>query len=216
LRGLLGRDIPRSIDVRAKQNYRPITTLDELWTNIDSFDGPIFLLSPLAKVHTPPAPAPIQQSSQRDFSNHAVLKLEHLAPRLDNQDQARSAQSRFILIRENHRHSAGFVEELEGYFAQLDQTTTSRWQQLYERRRMCEDATKDMTQFYKLRKFTDALDDAQQTHAQQYFGLINTNSPLANSAAEHLIKLLTPDEAEWEEVSSRKNIFDEIRKDTNQ
>jgi arginine repressor len=140
-----------------------------------------------------------------------------MVDKLDNQEQSRlSHQSRFTLIRENHRHSADFVKELEEHFVSLDQTTTSRWRQLSERKAMCEAAMQDMAQIYKLRDFTANLSDVQRNHAQQYFELINSNNPLANFAAEHLIKLLMPDDAEWEEVSSRKNIFDEIRKDTSQ
>jgi hypothetical protein len=161
--------------------------------------------------NTAPVPTPVRQTIHRDFSNHAILKLEHLAPKLDNGHQARSAQSRFILIRENHRHSTDFVQELEGYFAQLDQTTTSRWQHLSERKRVCEAAANDVTQIHKLPEFTSDLSDAHQEHAHLYFGLINTNSPLAGVAAESLVKLFMPDDAEWEEVSSRKSVFDEIR-----
>jgi hypothetical protein len=213
LRRLLGLS---KVKIRSQLDNKPITTLEQLWNLIDLCQDPVFWVSPSAGSHSIATPTNTKQASQRDYSNHAILKLEHMVDRLDNPDQARSAHLRFGLVRENHRYSVDFVNELEAYFAQLDQTTTARWQRLSDCKRMCEDAKKDMAQFYKLRKLTDALSDAQQTHAQQYFGLINANSPLAGVAAENLIKLLMPDDAEWEEVTSRKNIFDEIRKDASQ
>ena len=79
---------------------------------------------------------------------------------------------------------------------------------------MCEEATKDTTQFYKLRHLIADLSDAQQVHAQQYFTLITTNNPLASVAAENLIKLFTPDETEAEKLSNMMGIFNEIKRDT--
>jgi hypothetical protein len=200
------------------QDNTAIRSLEELWKFIDSAEEPFIRLCTWTTNTLVVVPSrTIGRTLQQDYSNHAILKLEHMVDKLDNQEQSRlSNQSRFTLIRENHRHSAGFVKELEEHFVSLDQTTTSLWQQLSERKTMCEAAMQDITQIDKLRDFAADLSDAQRNHAQQYFELINSNNPLANFAAEHLIKLLMPDDAEWEEVSSRKNIFDEIRKDTSQ
>jgi hypothetical protein len=217
----LGRTLKKllglgEVSIKSHQNAKSTQTIEEFWDYIDSRTYPIFWVSPSAESHNTKNSTISERASPRDYGNHATLKLEHMVDQLDSPEQARSAQLRFALIRENHRHSADFVKELKQYFASLDQATTAQWQRLSDCRRMCEDAKLDMTQFYKLRKLTDALNDAQQTHAQQYFGLINTNSPLADSAAEHLIKLLMPDEVEWEEVSRRKNIFDEVKEDASQ
>jgi hypothetical protein len=162
--------------------------------------------------HTTTTPATAQQPSEQDFSSHAILKLEPLTDKLNNHDQARSAQSRFNLIRENNRHSAEFVKELTEYFAPLEAATTRRWQKVSDCKRICDDAAKDDTQFYKLRHLIAELSSAQQVHAQQYFTLVNTDNPLASVAAENLIKLFTPDEAEVEEASKMKGILDEIRR----
>lgn len=164
--------------------------------------------------HTTTTPATAQQASERDFSSHAILKLEPLTDKLNNQDQAHSAQSRFNLIRENHRHSAEFVKELTEIFAPLEAATTTRWQKIADCKRICSDAANDNVQLYKLRHLMADLSDTQQIHAQQYFTLVNTNNPLASVASENLIMLFTPDEIEAEEVSKMKGIFDEIRKDT--
>jgi hypothetical protein len=164
--------------------------------------------------HTAKTPATAQQTSERDFSSHAILKLEPLIDKLDNQDQARSAQSRFNLIRENNRHSNEFVKELTEAFAPLERAVASRWQTISDCKRICDDAAKDNTQFYKLRHLIGDLSDAQQVHAQQYFTLVNTDNPLASVAAENLIKLFAPDETEAEEVSKMMGIFDEAKRAT--
>jgi hypothetical protein len=162
---------------------------------------------------TPLASSFSEQTAQRDYRNHAILKLEPIVQELDSQGQAHSAQSHFNLIRENHQHSVDFIKELKEHFAFTDQSTTTRWQKMVDCKRACEDEMKDMTQFYKLRDFIANLNDAQKAHAEQYFMLVDSNSPLAKAAAEHTIKLIIPDDAEWEEVSTRKSIF---RRETSQ
>lgn len=164
--------------------------------------------------HTTTTPANVKQATERNFSSHAILKLEPLTDKLNNQDQARSARSRFNLIRENHRYSAEFVKELTESFAPLETATRRRWQKISDCERICDDVTKDNTKSYKLRHLIDGLSGTQQIHAQQYFTLVNTNNPLAGVAAKNLIKLFTPDETEAEEASKMKGIFDEIQRDT--
>lgn len=202
--------------IRAVKNDKLIGSLNGLRASIKSSDNPIFWMYYEDEDHTTTTPATAQQTVQRDFSSHAILKLEPLIGKLDTQDQARSAQSRFNLIRENHRHSAEFVKELMESFAPLETAATSRWHKISDCKRICDDAAKDNAQFYKLRHLIADLSDTQQVHAQQYFTLANTNNPLASVAAENLIKLFTPDETETEEVSKMKGIFDEIKRDTSE
>jgi hypothetical protein len=199
------------VTTRAVQNDTLIRSLNDLWTNIKSSNNPIFWMSHVNEDDKTTTPVTAQQTSERDFSSHAILKLEPLIEKLDNQDHVRSAQSRFNLVRENHRHSAEFVKELAGLFAPLEQATTRRWQMVSDCKRICDDAAKDNSQFYKLRHLIAGLSDTQQVHAQQYFTLVNTNNPLASVAAENLIKLFAPDETEVEEVSKMKGTFDEIK-----
>jgi hypothetical protein len=156
------------------------------------------------------------------ISFHVLSELRHLTKlfhlhiwakrsgtaKLDSQDHARSAQSRLNLIRENHRHSAEFVKEVKEYFA------AAQWRELSTRKQMCEDAMKDIAHFYKLRPLIADLEDAQQAHAQQYFALINANNSLASVAAEHLIKLLSPDSTQLDDLSKLANTFEEVRRDT--
>ncbi|GAB7336064.1 hypothetical protein MBLNU13_g08875t2 [Cladosporium sp. NU13] len=89
-----------------------------------------------------------------------------------------------------------------------------RWQEISDCKRICNDAARDDTQFYKSRHLIADFSDTKQVHAQQYLTLINTNNPLASVAAENLIKLFTPDETEVEEVVKMKGIFDEIKRGT--
>lgn len=199
---------------RAVKNDQPIESLDGLWASIKSSDNPMFWMYDENEDHKTTTPAAAQQTSQRDFSSHAILKLEPLIGKLDTQDQARCAQSRFNLIRENHRHSAEFIKELMESFAPLETATTRRWHKISDRKRICDDAARDNAQFYKLRHLIADLSDTKQVHAQQYFTLINTNNPLASVAAENLIKLFAPDETEEEEVSKMKGMFEEIKRDT--
>lgn len=201
---------------RAVKNDKLIESLDGLWASIKSSDNPMFWMYDENEDHKTTTPAAAQQTVQRDFSSHAILKLEPLIGKLDTQDQARSAQSRFNLIRENHRHSAEFVKELTESFAPLETATTRRWHKFSDCKRICDDAAKDNAQLYKLRHLIADLSDTQRVHAQQYFTLVNTNNPLASVAAENLIKLFTPYETEAEEVSKMKRIFDEIKRDTNE
>lgn len=214
LRSTMGFLLPAGrISVRADVSNKFIRSFEELWSSIQSSDDPVFWVRRETENQNSPTPVLTGQRSQRDYSNHAVLKLEHMVGKLDDQDRARSAQSRFNLIKENHPHSADLVRELENYFAPLEQATMKRWQRLSTRKQMCEEAMNDNAQFYKLRHLIADLDNAQQVHAQQYFTLITTNNPLANVAAENLIKLFTPGEAEVDEVSKMMSIFDEIKKD---
>ena len=201
---------------RAVKNDQLIGSLDGLWASIQSSDDPMFWMYDENEDRTTTTPVATPQISQRDFSSHAILKLEPLIGKLDTQDRARSAQSRFNLIRENHRHSAEFVKELTESFAPLETAATSRWQRITDCQRICDDAAKDNAQLYKLRHLIAGLSDTQQVHAQQYFTLVNTNNPLASVAAENLIKLFTPHESEAEELSKMKSIFDEIKRDTSE
>jgi hypothetical protein len=203
-----------NVVTRAVRKDKLIGSLDGLWASSKSSDTPIFWMYHDNEAHTTTTPSTAQQTNQQGFGNHAVLKLEPLTDKLSNQDQARSARSRFNLIRENHRHSAEFVNELMEAFAPLRTATTKRWQMISDCKRICEDASKDNAQFYKLRHMIADLSDTQQVHAQQYFTLVNTNNPLASIAAESLINLFTPDKTEAEEVWKMKDIFDEVKRDT--
>jgi hypothetical protein len=200
--------------VRAVQDDKLIRSRTDLWTSIESSDSPTFWMYHESDGHTTAAPVTPKRTSQRDYSIHAILRLEDMVDKLDSQDQARSARSRFSLIRENHRHSAEFVKELAESFASLEKATTERWLKLLNCKCMCEHAASDSTQFYKLRQLIGELDDAQQVHARQYFTLVDTNNPLASVAAENSVKLFTPDEIELEEVSKLMVIFNEINRDT--
>ena len=198
---------------RAVQNDKKIRSLNELWTSIQSSSNPIFWMSYENDDHKrATTPVAAQQTSQQDYSSHAILRLEPLVDKLHNQDHARSAKSRFSLVRENNRHSAEFVKELTEFFAPLETATKRRWQVIADCKRICHDAANDNTQFYKLRHLIADLSDAQQVHARQYFTLVNTNNPLASIAAEHLVKLFMPDEIEVEEVSKMMGIFDEVKR----
>lgn len=214
LRSTMGFLLPVGrISVRADVSNKLIKSFEELWSSIESSDDPVFWVRRETENQNSQTPVVTGQRSQRDYSNHAVLKLEHMVGVLNDQYRARSAQSRFNLIKENHPHSADLVRELESYFAPLEQATLTRWQRLSTRKQMCEEAMNDKAQFYKLRHLIADLDDAQQVHAQQYFTLITTNNPLANVAAENLIKLFTPSAAEVEEVTKMMGIFDEVKRD---
>jgi hypothetical protein len=110
--------------LRAVQNDQLLRSRADLWTSIESSDSPTFWMYHENDGHTPAAPVTPKKTGPQDYSNYAILRLEPFIDKLDNQDQARSAQSRFNLIRENHRHSADFVQELEDAFAPLENATT--------------------------------------------------------------------------------------------
>lgn len=192
----------------------PIESFEKLLTHIDSTIDPVVWLCNDSKPPTLPAPTPVEARPQRDYSNHAILKLEHLVESLSGKDHVRSARARFGLLQENHPHSKDFVKDLKVYFAPLEQATIAEWQKLSERQRLCEDAMGDPTYFEKLHELTTELGAEQQAHAQQYFALVNTSNPLASLAAENLIKLLLPDDVDWQFVKARKNLFDEIKSET--
>lgn len=200
--------------VRSVQDDKLIRSRADLWTSIASSEHPIFWMFHESEGRTTSAPATAKQTDKRDYSSHAILGLENMVDKLDSQDHARSAQSRLNLIRENHRHSAEFVKEVKEYFAPLEQDTAAQWRELSTRKQMCEDAMKDIAHFYKLRPLIADLEDAQQAHAQQYFALINANNSLASVAAEHLIKLLSPDSTQLDDLSKLANTFEEVRRDT--
>lgn len=141
--GFCGSRINRPAKDYMRGECRSLNKMKTELTVLETGWDPAFMLAKALESnedHTATAPATAQQQSEQDFSNHAILKLEPSINKLDNQDQARSAQSRFSLIRENHRHSGDFVEELTESFAPLEQATTSRWQTISDCKRVCDDA----------------------------------------------------------------------------
>ena len=121
LRGTLKYLLPvvDRMNIKSIVSKKPIKSLDEIWSSIESSDNPVFWLQPETENQRPPTSAIAKQTSQRNYSNHTVLKLEHMVDKLDDPDRARSAQSRFNLIKENHPHSADLVQEVESIFAPL-------------------------------------------------------------------------------------------------
>ncbi|GAB7336062.1 hypothetical protein MBLNU13_g08874t1 [Cladosporium sp. NU13] len=60
------------------KNDKVIRSLDGLWASIKSSDSPILWMYHENEDHTTTTPATAQQTVQRDFSSHAILKLEPL------------------------------------------------------------------------------------------------------------------------------------------
>lgn len=212
LRGLL--NVSSKSVLKSDCNNSPIEGYETLLEVIDASDDPVVWLRDDSGPTSIPAPMKEETPPQQDYSNHAILKLEQFVRHLPNKDHARSARARFSLLRENNPHSVDFIKDLKGYFAPLEQATTSEWHKLTERKRLCEDAMGDPTHFDKLRELIAELGAEQQAHAQQYFALVNTSNPLASLAAENLNKLLMPDDVDWLYVKARKNVFDEINSET--
>jgi predicted nucleotide-binding protein (sugar kinase/HSP70/actin superfamily) len=77
----------------------------------------------------------IGHNRRPDYGSHPILELEAELKQTNDEAQIRYAQSRFNLIRENHRHSADLVAELQQFFAELDRDTTETWQKLSQRRK---------------------------------------------------------------------------------
>jgi hypothetical protein len=220
---------------------RPIATLEEFLEVIDLVEEPFFWLrhangSPdetetsaletrpttrKRRRHTANTSTNVEASlpdtadpiHQRDYSRHPILQLEPELQRIDDKAQIRYTQPRFSLIRENHRHSADLVAELQQLFAELEHDTSESWRNLSKRMGLCENNTIDLTRSDELRTFIAELRGADRTYAEQYLGLVEFNNPLAKHATEELIKLIMPDPAEWEDVSRIKGIFDEIERD---
>jgi len=228
--------------VKDGYDNRPITTLEEFLNVVDEAEEPFFWMCPAddstqdtdvsetdiappnkkrkrttertrTALHTS-LPEMIGHNRRPDYGSHPILELEAELKQTNDEAQIRYAQSRFNLIRENHRHSADLVAELQQFFAELDRDTTEIWQKLSQRRKLCENNMTDPTQSNKLYGFVAELRGADRTFAEQYVGLMESNNPLAEHATKELVKLLVPDAAEWEEVSRKKRIFDELRGDT--
>lgn len=220
---------------------RPITTLDEFLDVVDLAEEPFLWLRPAnggleetetsaldtrpttrkRRRHTSNTSAYVDASLsetvepiyQRDYSRHPILRLKPELERIDDKAQIRYAQPRFSLIRENDRHSADLVAELQQFFADFEQDTYESWRTLSNRMELFDNNTINLTRSDELRNFIAELRGADRTFAEQYLGLVESNNPLAKHATEELIKLLMPDPAEWEDVLRIKGIFDEIQKD---
>jgi hypothetical protein len=84
------------------QDNTAIRSLEELWKFIDSAEEPFIRLCTWTTNTLVVVPSrTIERTLQQNYSNHAILKLEHMVDKLDNQEQSRlSHQSRFTLIRE--------------------------------------------------------------------------------------------------------------------